>query len=224
MSAVELRPLEKGDMDRVAALFWDTFVLGDPVPFPIGFREEYEELVLGWYRANPGPSALAWSDGRPVGYVLACLDQPSFERWQVRRGWAYASTVIRSRLGGRMTPQERRFFRLRLVDGFEAWRDEDPAATGAHAHFNVARGARSGLLVRELVEHIDGACAGAGLTHWTGQINAREGTREEVLQRYGFVIHSRAPNRTLSWLAGEPVRRLTVVRRVGDLRRMPAAS
>lgn len=97
-------------------------------------------------------------------------------------------------------------------------------ATGARAHFDVAAGHRSGLAVKTLVEHVDEACREAGLSRWSGQMNAREGRRETVLVGYGFVIHSKTPNRTLSWLAGSDVSRLTVAREVGALQRAPDRS
>lgn len=127
-------------------------------------------------------------------------------------------------LFGPISRMERRFLATRLLDGFEAWRDEDPMAVGAHAHFNLASGHRSGLVVRSLVEHIDAMCAVAGLRHWTGQINARDGRRVGLLRRYGFSVQSKTRNRTLSWLARADVERITVVREIGAIERLPLAS
>jgi hypothetical protein len=45
-------------------------------------------------------------------------------------------------------------------------------------------------------------------------MNARAGRRVAGLGRWGGEVVARRPNATLSWLAGAPVERLTVVRRV----------
>lgn len=224
MSAKVLRAITDGDWPHIATLFWDTFVLGAPVPFEVRNKPLYEDLVLGWYRSHPGDSRVVVADGAVVGYVLVCTEQRPFERQQQRAGLHYLERVLPRLLGSSISGDERRFLAYRLLDGYEAWRDEDPKAVGAHAHFNVARGHRSGLLVRDFVEHIDEMCLGAGLTHWTGQINARKGRRLGLLLSYGFHVDSRTPNRTLTWLTGSRVERLTVVRRVGAIERLEIAS
>jgi hypothetical protein len=207
----------------VTSIFWDTFVLGSPIPFRIGCRDVYEQLALSWYQEHPEQSRVAVIDGKVVGYVLVCTDQAAFEAAQYRNGLNYLRHVL-PRLIGPISRLERKFILTRLLDGFEAWRDEDPMAVGAHAHFNLKRGFRSGRVVRGYVEHIDVMCADAGLTHWTGQINAKDGRRVRLLEEYGFNLASTTPNRTLSWLARSEVRRVTVVREAGSLERLSAAS
>lgn len=224
MTPPSLRQITGPDWDQVARVFWDTFVLGSPVPFDVNCREAYEELVLGWYREHPEESRVVVADGHAVGYVLVCTDQRRFEREQRRVARRYLKQVLPRIMSARMSVEERRFLLYRLVDGYEAWRDEDPKAVGAHAHFNVASGYRSGLVVKDLVGHIDTVCRTAGLTHWTGQMNARDGRRLGLLQRYGFHIDSRVRNRTLTWLSGSRVERLTVVRAVGAIERVDLAS
>jgi hypothetical protein len=51
----------------------------------------------------------------------------------------------------------------------------------------------------------------AGLSGWYGEINAVEGRRAKALELLGSIVH-KAPNHTLSWLVGQPVERLTLVR------------
>lgn len=223
MRPLLLRPLRAGDWESVSRIFWDTFVLGDPVPFRLGLREAYSNLALGWFRANPESSRVVDVGGRIAGYVLVCTDHASFSSAQRRAALDYLSIAVPA-LFGRTTRLERKFVLYRLIDGFEAWRDEDPMAVGAHAHFNLARGYRSGLAVKRFVEHIDAVCSEAGFTHWTGQMNARDGQRIGLLRRYGFTVHSRTRNRTLSWLARAEVDRLTVVRQIGAIQRLPVAS
>jgi hypothetical protein len=60
--------------------------------------------------------------------------------------------------------------------------------------------------------------AAAGFPAWFGEMNARAGRRAAALSRWGAEIVGRQPNRTLTWLAGAPVERLTVLRRVPDRR------
>jgi hypothetical protein len=81
-----------------------------------------------------------------------------------------------------------------------------------------------GLVVRDLVEHLDRMCLERGLTHWTGEMDAREGRRVGLLRSYGFGVHSITRNRTLSWLTGMTVQRVTVVREVGEISRLDVAS
>ncbi len=223
MSRPQLRPIEPPHWSDVSSIFWETFVLGSPIPFRIGCRDVYEQLVLSWYQERSDQSRVAVVDGEVVGYVLVCTDQAAFEAAQYRNGLSYLRQVV-PRLIDPISRLERKFILTRLLDGFEAWRDEDPMAVGAHAHFNLKRGFRSGHVVRDYVEHIDLMCADAGLTHWTGQINARAGRRARVLEEYGFKLASATPNRTLSWLARSEVQRITVIREAGILHRLRSAS
>lgn len=219
---VELRPLDDRGIEMVPGIFWSTFLMGRALPFEVHDRGAHERLVLGWYLENPSDSRLVWWEGRPVGYVLVCTDQARFERWQLKEGVRYLRRVM-PRLPG-MSPEARRFVMMRLLDGLDAWRDEDPVGAGAHAHFNLERAARSGLVIKTLIQHVDDACSKAGLSHWTGQMNDRGGGRRKVMAGYGFRVVSRSENRTLSHLLGEPVERLTVVRQVGEIQRLPTAS
>jgi protein gp37 len=113
-----------------------------------------------------------------------------------------------------------------MVDGFYLWRDgpyvrlNAEVEPNAHAHFNLAAGARSALMMRDFVEHIDAVCRRDGAAAWLGEMNTKEGRRAGVLERYGAQIIDRRKNMTLSWLAGETIERLTVVRRVGEIRRV----
>lgn len=223
MNRVLLRPMEPSHWSDVVSIFWDTFALGSPIPFRIGCRDSYEQLALSWYREYPDQSRVAIIDGKVVGYVLVCTDQASFEAAQYRNALRYLRHVL-PRLIAPISRYEREFIRTRLIDGFEAWRDEDPHRVGAHAHFNVSRGFRSGLMVRKYVEHIDAMCVESGLSHWTGQINAKDGRRRSVLETYGFTAVSATRNRTLSWLTRGEVERITVVRKVGQIERLSTAS
>jgi len=45
-------------------------------------------------------------------------------------------------------------------------------------------------------------------------MNEREGTRRRALERLGAEVVHTAPNHTLTRLLGEPVQRLTLVRRL----------
>jgi hypothetical protein len=126
-------------------------------------------------------------------------------------------------LGGRYDDFSDRFFRLRLRDGWDLWRRAPHTLGGAHVHFNAGAGSRGGLLIRDFVAHADRVCAAAGIAVWKGEMNAPAGTRARVLERYGAEIVHRTPNRTLSWLTGKEIERLTVARPVGDIVRVDAA-
>jgi len=220
---MSLRPLRPGDDEPIRRLFRATVALGRPLAAPVADFDVYERLCLDWY-LGPGrrDAAVAEQDGGVVGYVLVCTDQRAFGRW--RRG---AVAALLRRIGPKLATRRYdeftdRFFRLRLRDGWELWRRAPRGTAAAHAHFNAASGARSGLVVRDFVAHVERACARAGIDAWTGEMNAPVGRRERVLERYGARIVHRARNHTLSWLAGETIERLTVVRPVGDIVRVDA--
>ena len=86
-----------------------------------------------------------------------------------------------------------------------------------HAHVNVEAGRRSGTAALLLLEHVDQRVAAAGFTQWIGEVNAPSGRRLAALERLGFTVVGRTPNRTLSRLTGDPVERLTLRRDVAPL-------
>jgi hypothetical protein len=64
---------------------------------------------------------------------------------------------------------------------------------------------------------VSGARSSGTLAH-RARGNARAGRRVAALGRWGAEVVARHPNRTLTWLVGAPVERLTVVRHVGHWR------
>lgn len=212
-----IRPLRAGDVPAVRQLFRDTVALGDPLPFPLPGMAAYEALCLDWYLGPGRDAAAVLADGDEVrGYVLVCLDGAAYRRWAVPAALAWAARAAGRAAAAGLRGPAVTFARLRVADGLAAWRGGPPEPAPAHAHVNLARGARRGAGFR-LVAHVDRTTAEAGLPGWYGEINARAGRRAlAVVHRQGHVVH-RAHNRTLSWLAGEPVERLTVVRRLAEL-------
>lgn len=214
-----------GDERAVREIFQSTIALGRPFPFSSDGRRDhlrpYEDLCLGWYLDEGRASAAVLRDGSAVlGYALVCLDPPSFERWQ-RRATARFLRIVLPRLAAHRYPTPvDRFYELRLRDGWRMWRARRCQPALPHAHLNsvAAVGDLSG---RPLADHIDSACRAAGITAWSGEINARPGRRTAALDRWGAEVIDRTPNATLSWLVGAPVERLTIVRRVPTLARAP---
>jgi hypothetical protein len=107
---------------------------------------------------------------------------------------------------------------LRLRDGWALWRHRDHGLDGVpHAHLSTCD-AMGGLPGRLLADHVDTVVAAAGFAAWSGEINPRAGRRVAALGRWGAEVVARHPNRTLSWLSGAPVERLTIVRTVPQRR------
>jgi hypothetical protein len=117
----------------------------------------------------------------------------------------------------RRAPARRDAARRAGGDGWDLWRHTDHRVAGLpHAHFNAT--APGWLPGRLLADHVDAVVAASGFEAWYGEMNARAGRRVAALRRWGAEIISRRPNATLTWLAGAPVERLTVLRRVAARR------
>lgn len=131
------------------------------------FASDAGTAINAWRWADirriPTPSRVAIIDGKVVRYVLVCTDQASFEATPYRNTLQYLRHVLPPLIAP-VTRSEREFIRTRIIDGFEAWRDEDPMGVGAYAHFNIAGGFRSGGLVKQYVEHRDAVCVDSGLS------------------------------------------------------------
>lgn len=206
-----VRPLAQRDEAELRRLFRETLVMGRPLPFALADGGRYEALCLDWYLGRGRPdAAVVELGGQIVGFALVCTDQEAFRRWARVRAARYAAysllTLVRT---GPRSPIAR-FHRLRLRDGWVMMRSPAPVFP-AHAHINLRPGQRAGRSGRALLTHVDARCRRAGLAGWYGEINAAVGRRASALGLLGSIAH-RAPNHTLSWLAGRPVERLTLVR------------
>lgn len=217
-----VRAVERATDDHgVRQVFRDTLGLGKPVPFPLPGLARYEAVCLDWY-LGPGraDAAVVEQDGTVVGYALVCTDEPAHTRATRDAALRFAAWAAPRIAAHRLPDPARTFWRLRLVDGWAAWRRSrrhEEAPPSAHAHLNLVQGARATRATLELLAHIDAVVRRAGLSSWRGEVNARRGHRRSALERtVGPVVHT-VPNRTYTWLAGRPVDRLTVDRLVaGD--------
>lgn len=209
-----VRPLRDTDDAAVREIFWSTLSLGQPVA-GIAALDAYADLCLDWYLGPDRASAAVLDvDGEVGGYVLVGTKPEQHRRWTRRRALSFGGRTCLQLLGGRHAPPASRFLWLRLRDGWELRRA--PAPAPAHAHMNLVRGVRTGSAAVLLRDHVDDVARRAGSPAWYGEINAPAGRRETALRRLGFDVVAQAPNRTLSWLTGTPVERLTVVREVAD--------
>ena len=214
---LRIRPLRNADERELRRVFRATIALGHPVSDQPGVDHAlrpYERLCLGWY-LGPGRryASVLRDDDRVVGYALVCVDPEGFGRWQRHAAARYLAHVVPRLVLRRYPASVRRFYRLRLRDGWDLWRHTDDRVAGLpHAHFNAT--APGGLPGRLLADHVDAVVAAAGFEAWYGEMNARAGRRVAALGRWGAEIVSRRPNATLTWLSGAPVERLTVLRRV----------
>lgn len=223
---MRIRALRDGDDDAIAEIFRSTLVLGADLAAPPPDLDRYQALCLGWYlgAGRPDAAVVEGADGRVVGYALVCAAPDSHRRWTRRAGVRFAAGVALRWAARRYPPEAIRFHRLRLRDGWTLWRHSPRVLAGlGHAHLNLLPEARAGQAGRLLAAHVDGRVAHAGLPGWFGEINAAPGTRARALERLGGAVVHRAPNHTLTALVGQPIERLTVVRRTEDAERRPAA-
>lgn len=215
-----VRPFRDDDVDgeAVRALFWATMVGGAPAPFDAGHRvmRSYEELCLGWYLTHGArwASVVVGPDDLPTGYVLVCCDESSARAWSVRHSGRFVAEAARAAVGRDLDPQLRTFVRLRVRDAATLARPGRHPVPPAHAHLNLAGVAKNTGAVLAVRDAIDDTVRDAGYDAWAGEINTRRGRRAAALGRSGFDVVGRDANHTLSWLTGEAVDRLTVVRRL----------
>lgn len=212
---MRVRAMRMADTGDVRRLFRDTIVLGRPLPFVCTALDRYEALCLDWYLSPERlreHAVLVDDADRVQGYALVCGDQAAFNRWQRMAGLRWAAAALWALAMRRLGADEARFHRLRLRDGWTSWRQRVDPGLPAHAHFNIARSARGRMHVVALVDHIDARCAALELPGWYGEINAPAGRRAMALEARGARVVHRVHNRTLSWLAGTPIERLTVAR------------
>ncbi len=215
-----VEPARPGDHPAIRALFRATLALGRPLSFEGDaphLLDVYEHLCLDWYLdpANPAVAGVLRDEpaGPVRGYALVCLSDVEFARWQ-RRAAARFVVAASSTLCSRRQRPASRFVRTRVADGWARRRPPSSVRGLPHAHLNAAPD-RRGLPGRRLADFVDEVCARAGHDAWYGEINARAGRRvAAITRRWGAEVVHREPNRTLSWLVGEPVERLTVRRAV----------
>jgi hypothetical protein len=209
-----VRPLGPEHDDAVRATFRSTLVLGAAAPFELPDLDHYEDLCLGWY-LGPGrrwAAVVVDDEGRTAGYLLACPDPTSHGRWVRSRAVRFTARVLLGLVTRRYPPEASTFWRLRLQDGWVAWRHGAPDPFPMHVHLNLVPGVRATQAGRLLVRHADTVCRAEGGTGWFGEVNAPAGRRAAALERLGGRVVHRTPNRTFSWVRGGPVERLTVVR------------
>jgi hypothetical protein len=213
---ITVRSLEPGDDETIGRLFDETVLLGAALGrLPAAF-DHYRTLSLGWYLGPGRRDAAVAVDaaGAVVGYTLVCTDEAAASRWAARSTLVLGGHVAVAAITGRLDRASRVFYRARTHDAraLAAARRVPPAPV--HAHLNVGRGARTLTVSRALVDHVDRCCRRAGHSVWYGEMNERVGTRRRALERLGGEVVHVEPNRTLTRLLGEPVQRLTLVRRL----------
>jgi hypothetical protein len=202
------------DVEAVTQLMETTIVLGQPVAgVDLG---DYVRACLSPFvgRRARDAAVVVDDDGRIVAYALVCTDPPSGER-AARRAVVglVMRTLVRGAHGG-LGAATRRFYVDRLRDMKGLASSAGPRRANPHAHLNIAAGTRSGTAALLLLEHVDTRVALAGFEHWVGEVNAPSGRRARALERLGFEVVDRRPNLTLSRCAGQPVERLTLLRRI----------
>ncbi|HYN35029.1 MAG TPA: hypothetical protein VES40_20555 [Ilumatobacteraceae bacterium] len=212
------------DDQAICELFDRTVMLGTALDeLPAAF-EQYRHLCVGWYLdAGRDDAAIARnSNGVVVGYALVCTDEADASRWSRRGSLQLATRVGREWTAGRLDARSRSFYALRSRDAVDLARARRRPPASVHAHLNVDKSARSASVALALVAHIDERCRMAGRDSWYGELNERSGKRIGALQRIGLEVVDVVPNRTLTGMLGEPVRRLTLLRTVPP--RPPKAS
>lgn len=211
---LELRPATSADLPDIARIFGATVLLGAPIAIGEHAMARYRALCLdGYFTGHDAVGGIvALEDGVVRGYLLHCLDQRTFDRWQRRAAVRWVAGEAFAALTGRRSRAELRFLRLRLVDGFRSLRGAPEPPYPAHAHFNLDHAVRGRSTGHRLAAAMDELVAARGLDGWFGEMNLPEGFPTDALERAGAVLGHRQYNVTLSALTGMEVWRTTVQR------------
>lgn len=219
---LELRTATPADVLDIARIFAATVLLGSPVVLGEPAMRRYRALCLDWYvgaltRYDAGGGGIvALEDGIVRGYLLHCLDHRAFARWQRGAALRWALGEIGATLIGRRSSADRRFLRLRLVDGIRSLRSAPRPPFPAHAHFNLDPEVRGRSTGHRLAAAMDELVAERGLAGWFGEMNLPEGFPTDALERAGATVGHRQRNATLSALTGLEVWRTTVSRALAE--------
>ena len=214
VTTVQLAPIA-GREEQIRRLFWETVTIGHPLPFELTCAKHYENLGLNLYLINgAADSTVALVDGEVVGYSLVCCDSESFHQVHRKYFVILVASVLLALITGRSNKESRRFYWLRLQDSLTISRTRKvlPKNVHMHAHLNVGHGFQDGSVSRKLRDHADRVCLSYGATAYFGEINAVGGRRILGLHRVGGQIVNDSTNKTFSWLTGQDVHRLTLIR------------
>ncbi|AXV09738.1 hypothetical protein DVS28_a5082 [Euzebya pacifica] len=209
-----VRPLAPGDAEDVRRLFVATAALGEPLSLPDRDLDAYVSLCLDYYLAEDGSACGVYlEDDRVVGYAMVALDHAAYERWVRRPALAWTGRALQTLVSAPFGTAAA-FSRRRLLDGVVAVTRGTSPPMPAHFHFNVEGARRGAVAGFRLADHADRVVREAGLPGYFGEVNvpADKPGRARALERLGTRIVHRQRNHTLSWLAGSPVDRVTVVR------------
>lgn len=183
--------------------------------FKIRFQDDFAHVSLGWYleHARDLGRCIVTDEGQVVGYVLICADERKFNRWMYIQTIRLMVKSLAVAPFGLLRGGTWGLYWRRVFDGAKLTRQELPNNFDMHAHVNMRSYARFGAGGLQSLRYVDEQAAILGFAGWYADINSKSGRRSASLERLGGQIIQRSHNRTLSWLAGESIERLRVVRR-----------
>ena len=214
MTNIQIVPIS-GYEDQIRELFWQTLTIGNPLSFDLTCSKQYEALGLNWYLTNGSrDGVVALVDEKVAGYCLVCLDGVSFRRAQRTQLLKLAGCVITAFVTGRINSKSRLFYWHRFRDSLTIMRTRKvlPVNIDMHVHLNVVSGYNDGSISLRLRAHADNVCTSNGSTAYFGEMNSIGKRRTLGLRRVGGEIIDQSTNRTFSWLTGQDIHRLTMVR------------
>jgi hypothetical protein len=214
MTIIQIVPIS-GYEDQIRELFWQTLTIGDPLSFDLTCSKQYEALGLNWYLTSGSrDGVVALVDEKVAGYCLVCLDGVSFRRAQRSQLFKLAGCVLIALVTGRINSKSRLFYWHRFRDSLTIMRTRKvlPANIDMHVHLNVVSGYNDGSISLRLRAHADNVCISSGSSAYFGEMNSIGKRRTVGLRRVGGEIIDQSSNRTFSWLTGQDIHRLTMVR------------
>lgn len=219
--SITVRPLRPGEAVEIRRLFRTSLPLGRRLELQYADIVSYERQCLDWYLAHARDlGRVAEVEGRIVAFLLPCFDARARDGWTRRRALRWATQAVYRFGVGRLGAQGRRFMELRLRDVPEARRRRaaDALRCSALVHVTSARGpaaraVESLLAAMDEIVRLEGSPAWSYDVQFRGTAAPGPGVLDE-LHDSGHSVDRIVLDRTLSWLAAEPVLRVTVTRRV----------
>lgn len=186
-----VRPYQSSDREAIRRLCCETGFLGKPVDPIFEDRELFADFLTAYYTdCEPESSLVAESsDGRIVGYLIACCRPDLYRRVHPRIIARAGAKAVWRLITGRYSKNTRKYLYWLVWRG---WREtpEVPSKSAAHFHFNLLPDWRHWRVTLELLGKFKEDLQRRGVRDVYGQMVIPPGRRpERVFERFGWTFY-----------------------------------